>query len=429
MAKKIYDIKPPKVVRDSENGVKSIKVSVRKKKNSVKSLLPATPKIEKKRFPLKEIIFGGSIIIFLLGAYLYNKLPRADVQIWPKVDILTLQQKVTADKNVDTIDITKKVMPAKYLEVSEDSWQKFQATGVASNDSKASGTIKIYNKISPSTPFTLKAGTHFLSDSGKYFVTLAKVTIPAAKGKTPGAIDVKVQAEEVGPDHNIGSSKFSVPKLYGTAYYYSIWAESKTAMAGGYTGTVKKVSSDDIAQAKSVLTKKLLDQAENSLKSKISEDDVLLDGAISREVIDASSDVKPGLVADTFNESARVMVSALIFKRQDLEKFVKEYISSQLSESQNFLEKSLDINYKPDLIDIKKGSETINLTLSVKTYYIIDKPYLIDALPQKSAEEIKQIINQKYEGKISEVKTDFWPFWVNQVPTNKKRIMIDLNFE
>lgn len=382
-----------------------------------------------KKFPLKEVLAGGLIIVFLLGIYFYNKLPKADIQIWPRLDVLTLQEKIIADKTVNVIDLSQKIIPAQYIEQIEDSSQEFQATGITSNDSKSSGTIKIYNKINPASSFTLKAGTHFLSNSGKYFVTLSKVTIPQAQGKNPGSIEVKVQAEGVGDDYNIGSSKFSVPKLSGTTYYYSIWADSDKAMTGGYAKSAKKVTKDDILQAKEVLTKSLLIKAENSLRDKISPDYVLLPGAISKNVIDDKADVKADSMVDKFNESATVKVSALLFKKQDLEQFAKDDILSQLSDSKVFWEKSLDVKYDPELIDIKKGVETLNLQLSVKTYNSIDTNELINLIDRKSVDQIKGIFDEKYGNMISEIKINFWPFWVTKAPKDKNRIKIDLLFQ
>src|SRR3989344_8570527 len=288
MSKKIYDILPPKMIHKVEDATKSLSLGKKSKKRSKKN----SHQQSVKKFPLKEVLVGGSIIVFLLGIYFYNKLPKADIQVWPTLDTLTLQETIVADKNIDEVNLSGKLIPAQYIEQTETSQQEFQTTGIASNDSKASGTIKIYNKINPASPFTLKIGTHFLSNSGKYFVTLEKVTIPQAQGKNPGSIEVKVKAEEAGDDYNIGASKFSVPKLSGTTYYYSIWAESSKPMTGGYTGSAKKVTKDDIAQAKETLTKSLLSKAENSLRGRLSPDDVLLEGALSKSIVDSSSDVK-----------------------------------------------------------------------------------------------------------------------------------------
>ncbi len=442
--KKIYDITPPKVAYRVENTIKAMAANDKPKKAPKKtstilqspqpSKEPqsppplALPEHTKRRFPLKEIVIGGAAIVLLLCIYLYNSLPKADIEIWPKTEVLSLQENIKADKSVTAVDFEKKVIPAQYIEVEQDGSQQFQATGSASNDGKATGTIKIYNKISPATSFTLKIGTHFLSDSGKYFVTLDKVTIPGASGNTPGSINVKVQAEESGADYNIGASKFSAPKLSGTSYYYSIWAESTSAMSGGYTGKVKKVTNKDITNAKEALTKQLLEQAEKSLRDNLSDGDVILDGAIAKSVIDASADVKEGAVVDKFNEQAKVKVSALIFKKQDLESFAKQDILSQLPDTKKWLENSLDVSYSPQSVDITSGTETVNVQLSAKTYYRMDTTNMVDLLSMKSAVEIKQAIDQKYPDNIAELKVNFWPFWVKSAPTNKNRIKVNLNF-
>jgi len=426
MSKKIYDILPPKLINKVEDTLKDLSGAAKKKKSHRKTV---QERHKKRPFPSKEILIGGLVIVFLLGIYFYNKLPRVDIQIWPKTDNLTLQEKITADKAIDNIDLLGKIIPAQYIEQVEDSWQEFPATGIVPNDSKASGTIRIYNKISPSAPLTLKTGTHFLSDSGKYFVTLEKITIPGSQKKVPGSIEAKVQAKESGADYNIGPSKFSVPKLSGTDYYYSIWAESDKAMVGGYTGSLKKVTKDDISKAEGALTKKLLSQAENSLKNKLSQDDILLDGAISREVIEASSNIKTDSIIDKFNQSAKVKVSALVFKKQDLEKLAKDNILSQLSEDKSFLESSLNLTHNLDVVDLKDGKGKINLQISAKTYYDIDNNNLVDSVSKKSAGGIKEVIDEKYGDKISDIKINFWPLWVNKAPKNKNRIRINLIFE
>lgn len=425
MSKKIYDILPPKLVQKTTDEIQHLIGNNTKKKNRSGA---GRKKNISKRFPLREILVGGSVILFLLGAYFYNTLPKADIEIWPKVESATFQETIVSDKSSDLVDISKKVIPAQYIEESLDGSQEFQATGSASNDGKATGTIKIYNKINPSSPFTLKTGTHFLSDSGKYFLTLQKVTIPAAKGGVPGSIRVSVQAEESGANYNIGASKFSAPKLSGTPYYYTIWAESSSKMEGGYTGNVKKVTKDDILEAKNTLTKKLLSQAETSLRGKLSPDDVLLDGAIFKNVIDASAAVKADAIVDTFTERAKVKVSALVFRKQDLEKFAKEYVLSQLPDSKTFLDKNVNVEYESKTVNTQDGTQTFNLNVSVTTYDIIDPNDIVDFLANKSADQIKEVVDKMYGDAVANTEVHFWPFWVHKVPSNKDRVRVDLSF-
>lgn len=420
----MHDILPPSLAHKVENTIRSLSGNDKKKTHK-----GGKPQPKKGRFPLAEILVGVVVIGALFGVYAYIKLPKADIEIWPKVDTLTLAEKITVDTAQVLPNTTAHTIPGRYVELQKSASQQFPVTGSASNDGQATGTITIYNKIDPASPFTLIKGTHFLSDSGQYFVTLEKVVVPAAQKKVPGSVNVKVQAEQSGSDYNIGPSKFSVPKLNGTAYYYGVYGESKAAMAGGHTGKVKKVTDDNIQGAKDVVTKNALDQAEASLKSSLAPDEVLLDGAVTNSVINASSDAKPDTVADTFNETVNVKISAIVFKKQDAEALINNNIDSQLSSDKNLLEKSLQITYTSEVPDAKHKTMVVDVNSSAKTSYQINASDLMDVIALRSYDQVKQVVDQMYDGKVSELKVNFWPFWVHSTPEDRSRITISVHVE
>ncbi len=405
------------------------KTETRKRRVAPAAIQVLQKKVHKeRRFPVMEVAIGGGVVILLLAIYLFNSLPKSDIKIWPKVETLSFQEKITASKKVTAVDISKKMIPALYIEEVKEVTQSFPASGSASNNGKATGIIKIYNKISPSSPLSLKVGTHFLSDGEKYFVTLDKVTIPAISGKTAGSISVRVQAKEPGTSYNIGASKFSVPKLSGTAYFYSIWAESTEVMTGGYTGDVKKVTNADIANAKDVLTKKLLADAESALRARISEEYVLMDSALLKNVISATADKTANAIADNFNATAKVKVSALVFKKSDVAAFIKSDLAAQLPDGKNYLEKSLNIEYSADVVDMAGGTESLVIKVSYGMYVDIQKNDVVEFASRASASQIQQMISQKYGDGVYRTEVSFWPFWVKKAPSNKNRILVELNF-
>lgn len=426
----MHDILPPKPKDNAEDLRVPLTIHIQKDRGYYQENKSDS---KKRGFPWKEIVAGFLVLVFLLCGYLYIKLPRADIQIWPKIETINLSEKITADTSVEVQDALQKIIPAKYVEEEIENWQEFEATGSSSSDENASGVIRVYNKISPATSFTLIKGTHFLSDSGKYFITLEKITIPAATTKsgkvTYGFVDAKVQARESGADYNIGPSKFSIPKLNGTSYYYSIYGESTNDMAGGHTGTVKKVTDEDIQKAKEILTKKLLADAKDLLKSKLVSDEALLDGAAVESVLDASSDVKANTVTDTFHEQAKVKITALVFKKQDVEAILKDDLASQLSDDKKFLEGSLRASYELVTLDAKNGKLTFNGTSSMDAHYDVSSSDLVDLFSMKSGDQITKTVEQMYGGKISQLKINFWPFWVTKAPSNKNRITVNLHFE
>lgn len=426
MAKKIYDILPPKIAHKIEDSIKDFMGDDKKSKRRGRR------KKEVKNLFRPLLIIAG-IVLLIAAVYLFFKLPKANVEIWPKTEVLSFKQTLTIDKETDSIDLAKAVIPAQYLEEEKSGQEEFLSTGNASNEGKATGKIIIYNKIDPATTFTLKTGTHFLSDSGKYFLTLQKVVIPAAKkskGKiTPGSIEVKVEAAEGGESFNIKPAKFVVPKLFGTSSYYSIYAESKDPMVGGFAGKIKKVTDDDIQAAKDSLTKKLLAEAESALRNRISSDYMLPDNAILSETTEASSLAKSGAVADKFRYQAKVKISALAFKKSDLEKFAKDYIISLMPESKTMLDKSLDTTYVLQTVDMEDKKAALNIEFSAKIYDALDKNSLAPLFRNKTSSQINEIISDSLGDKISKVKINLWPFWVEKAPKSQKAINVELKFE
>lgn len=433
MAKKIYDIKPPKLTRQSEGQIKDFLDSDKVHIVKHASKKTGARRKKEKKFLWLKILSGAGVALLILMVYLFFKLPKANIEIWPNVDVLSFKQTISANSFADSVDLADAIIPAQYLEEEKSDNQDFPATGNASNDGKATGTITVYNKHDSLVPITLKVGTHFMSDSGKYFTILQKIVIPAGKkigGKIiPGSVDVAVEAVEGGDSYNIEPSKFVVPKLSGGAYYYSVYAESKITMTGGFAGKVKKVTDYDIQQAKDTLTKRLISEVENSLRNKVSAEYVLLNNAISSEVVDALSKTKSGTVIDNFTCQAKVKVIALVYKKADIEKFARDYIVSQMSDSNIILDKSFKIEQSASSVDIKKGKATIDLNFSAGTYQTIDRNILVSQIRNRTSSEINQIINDNLGEKISKVKVNLWPFWVTKSPNNQKVIQVNLKFD
>ena len=435
MARKIYDIKPPKIVREVEKGLKEFlgeekKTRPRKQEKSPARTSKARPVAAKEKrslwFPVSAVIF---VLVIIVGAYLFFTLPKADISMWPSVTTLSFKQVVTADKTATGIDSTKFVIPAQYFEASKTESQDFPATGNADNTGLASGTITVFNK---SGITSLKAGTHFMSDSGKLFVATNKIVLPLPKNSgskvTPGTVTVTVQAVEGGDSYNIAPANFSVPGLKGTADYYNIYATSSVAMAGGYAGKVKKVTDDDIQGANDILVKKATDEAIADLKGQVSSDYILLDGAISSSTVTASTPTKSGSVADKFTYQASVKASAIAFKKSDLDNLAKNYISSQVPQGDTLLDNSYQISYSAGAVDISGGKEMLNVNFSSGAYQNIDTNVAEISFMGKNASQINSVANSSFGGQISKVEINFWPFWVTSAPDNQNAVKVELKF-
>jgi hypothetical protein len=457
MAKKMYDILPPQKKKKAETGIK-YSMNGKKPRSARKTeKVEKIAKIEKtekkpiraerpqaaervstgtgKIFSMKNILIATGVLAVILCGVFYFKLQKVDVEILMKTETVSFEDKITADASKTNVVSEDKIIPAEYIEEVKDETQEFSATGKTASEGKAKGSITVYNKYTPVSPLTLKVGTHFLSDSGKYFISTSRIVIPAAKiqsGKTiPGSVEVEVVATEAGEDYNIKASNFSVPKLTGTAYYYSVYAESKEAMVGGFSEPKVQVTADDLKNANSDLTVKLLSDVETSLKNKISAnpDYILLDGAILKSVVETSASAKQGAIIEKFNQTAKVKASALVIKKSDLEAFAKEFILSQISDSKTVLNESLAFDYSLDNIDAKNNTMTVNLKFTGKGYLSVDQNKLISLFKKRSAGEIKETINNNLGEEAAKIEVKFWPFWTMKAPYDTNKIKIILSFE
>ena len=425
MAKKIFDIMPPEIWKRQQEGM----IHPKKKKRGLKK----EKSRKSKKFYLKEILISGALFFVLVSGFFYFKLPRVSVEIWPKTELLTSNEKITIATSANEVSLTDKLIPGQFVEIEKDLWQEYPATGTKSNEGKAKGTIRVYNKYNPPALLSLKAQTRFISDSGKVFRSLGKIYLPPAQIKggkvVPSWTDVEVMAAEAGEEYNIRSANFSVPGLSGTAWYYSVYAESSADMTGGFKSDSKQATEEDLQAAKEDLEKKILDGAESALREKITSDYVLLDGAISKNIFENSCLVKAGAEVEKFSCQAKARARALVFKESDLKKFAKGIIMGQVSKEKSLSEQSLNIKYSPDLINLDDGKIVLNLELSGKIYSSVNKYELSVLFKDKSSEQLEEIISNVLPQQTSQIKIKFWPFWVKKAPRDATRINVELKLE
>ncbi|MBU4274915.1 hypothetical protein KKE19_03850 [Patescibacteria group bacterium] len=427
MPKKIFDIIPPNLASDMENKIKNL-VGGKKTKKKIRKEGGG----KKPRLLAGVLVFSG-VFLLLAAIYLYFRLASLNVEIWPVTEVVSFKQKITIEKALEEVDLENNKIPAQFIEEEKEGWQEFPATGSGSKEGIAQGTIRVYNKYSPVAPVTLVAKTRFLSDSGKLFRSVSKINLPAAQIKNgkvvPSWVDIKVTAVESGEAYNIGSASFSIPGLSGTAYYYSVYAESTESMTGGYESELKVVTSDDIDGAKDGLLQKLFDDTEEALKNRVASSNlVLFNNALDKSTIESSCSVKAGAEIDKFNCTAKVKISALVAKEADLKKIAKNYIISQVPEQKTILEETLVLVYNPELIDLKLGSITLNSEISAKIYPAINTQEISLSFMGKNSSQISDIIYSKIGQEVSEIKIDFWPFWVKKAPNDQSKINVRLKF-
>ena len=416
MAKRIIDITPktPTTFREE------------KPKPPLEKTIPS-PLFTKKKW--WEIWWGAVFfILILVGIFCYFTLSKAKIEIWPVTEIKTFETKLTVANTAAKTDISNKIIPGEIFETEKLITEEFSSSGRALKEKKAEGVIRVYNNYSTLAQ-TLVVTTRFVSADGKLFRSTEKVTIPGGKyegGKLVASfVDIKVAADQAGPEYNIGPSTFSIPGFAGTDRYTKIYGKSFQDMTGGLKEEVPQVSQEDLEGAKKVLQERALKESETSLKEKISPEFILLEKAIDSEILETFSLARPKDELEKFKFQVKARSLALVFKKEDLEKFVRDFILSQIGETKKFSEKSLKLNYLPETIDLKLGKITLSLKLDTKIYSDIDQSNLKKALLGKSLAETKLFLENQPQ--ITKVEVKSWPFpWIKNVPKDVEKIEIKL---
>ncbi len=419
------------------------KIATESRKLKIRIALPklafpkiSIPKIKNLKFyPIvkaKKLWFFGLSVLILILIFCYFSLSKANIEIFPEAEVLTFKTQLIIDKTAESTSVLNKIIPGEIIEKEKTITEQFNATGNFLKARKAEGTIKIYNEYSTYDQILL-ATTRFVSTEGKLFRTPVRVTIPGGKyvegSFVPGEIDINVVAGEPGPEYNIGPTTFSIPGFAGTSRYTKFYAKSFQAMSGGSSEEASQVMQNDLERAEDELTKKVKEECQNLLQEELVQLSgySFLDKTVQTEISESSSLTEAGTEAENFNFKVSAKSETVAFKQDDFDNFVKEFIRSEIIEGKKIYEKSISIDYTPEIINMDSGKITLSLNISAKIYSDIDISTLKNGLRGKTILETKIFLEDQQ--KIIKANIKLWPFWVRKVPDSLDKINFVLNLD
>ncbi|MCX6765003.1 MAG: hypothetical protein NT148_00480 [Candidatus Nealsonbacteria bacterium] len=368
MPKKIFDIIPPDHKKEARKDIFEEKpVLIHKAVKNPDMIKEIAGQIERKEAETKRSVksekprmfkklFKGFLFLCLLVlvvgfiSIISGSLTaiKVKIKIWPKVENLSLTKDLTASLSQKEIDFEKAILPGQAVSSSKSLTEEFQATGKKTKEEKAKGTIHVYNSFSDASQ-SLVLGTRFVSADGKLFKTTSKQTIPGGTYKggklVAGEIDISVEAAEVGEAYNIGPTTFSIPGFAGTSKYTAFYGKSFSAMSGGAKKEVSVATQDDLDNADALLTDKAKKQGLDLLKTTLSNDLVLIDGAAVSDIKEKVFSVKASDEADKFSLKITVDSTGLAFKKADMESFAQSLVNSSISKENRIQDGSMQIGY------------------------------------------------------------------------------------
>lgn len=207
-----------------------------------------------------------TIAIVAVLFFLVNLFHSADVTVYPK----NASAQVNAELAIVDSENKKSESELVYktFEFTGDASEEITASGEEYVSEKASGTVTVYNKYTTKGQSLIK-NTRFEAPNGKIYRINETVTVPGYKtvaGEVkPGTLDVVVYADQPGTGYENGMVDFTIPGFKGQPQYDTFYAKAKTNISGGFVGTRKVVSAEQLKAAQNAVTEKLKTQLRQNL--------------------------------------------------------------------------------------------------------------------------------------------------------------------
>jgi len=375
----------------------------------------------------KFLVVFAIIALLITGLIGYLVLPKAEIIISPKYEIMKFDLSIIGSQDISQVDVSLNKIPIQEIEVSKTASKEFESTGEKQLNEKAKGFITVYNEYS-SSPQVLVATTRFESSNGKIFRIPNKITIPGAKiseGKImASSIEVEILADDSGEDYNIESSNFTIPGFKGTAKYAGFYAKSTSPMTGGSTGTIKVVSSEDLEKAKENLSEEIKNEVRQAFEEQIPTDLKIIESSLTEDIVTIST-VKEEAKTDKFTIEIKAIIKALLFKEKDIRNLIDLNVISMIPEGKEPISKTQKIQWGEPVISDENNEILFDLDIEENIAWKIDIDLLKENLLGLDEIEVRKYLSS--QTKIQESKVSFWPFWVKQIPKQKEKIEITID--
>ncbi len=379
---------------------------------------PPPPPRPRRSFSSRRTWVSALIGIVVLGFASLSFFGGATLSYEPRSSLVEFEgETFTANKTGET------GLLYSVVKLSGDKGVSVPASGEKAVSRKASGTIIVYNDAS-AEPQRLVENTRFESTSGKVYRIAQAISIPGKKNSGPGSIEVTVYADVAGADYNIDLTDFTLPGLRGTPRYETIYARSKTPMAGGFVGQEKSVSEEALRTAETDLRSNLTAELLTRAQAEVPEDFVLIPSL-------SSVQLEP-LPQSPSDEAGSVMVNmrgnlyGVMFKRSELAAFLSLQKAPVavgdpvVFESLEPLTFSMVGEAPLDLLS--RDQIDFSVTGSTRLVWKTDEVALQTALAGRDQSELSQIL-QNFPT-VEKAEAHIRPFWKSSFPDESGEIVV-----
>lgn len=356
-----------------------------------------------------------------------NFFASARIEVVPLTENIKLDSEFTATKEGGS-----GALIFHFMSLSEEKSKDVPATTEQSIQKKASGKVVIYNAYSAQSQRLIK-NTRLETSDHKTFRIDESVVVPGAKMNgaqvsAPGSVEAVVYADAPGKEYNIGLADFTIPGFKGDPRYAKFTARSKedSPISGGFSGTVKVPSPEDVTAAQKSLKDDLKSIAIEKARAQVPEGVTFFPGSM----VVKFEEVPQEFTAD---EKAKVVVKATVsvfFFDTDFltEKIVAsalpKYIGTPIALSNK---DSMAFTFT-DSVDsvVLSDLTTIRFRISGDAVFVgdIDSEKIAVGLVGKEKGALAEVINA--QSNIKKAIPTIFPPWKTTFPSSSAKISVKI---
>src|SRR3989338_5026714 len=368
---------------------------------------------------------AASVAVLAAAAGLLFFFSSTTVSVTPKSRTATLSAaQITARQVEDTSSATSSVLSYTLQTLDLEDSEVVEAQGTTRVETKASGSITVYNSYSTSVVRLVK-NTRFEAPGGLIFRAASDIVIPGKKGSVAGSVNITVVADQAGEKYNLGPvAKFTLPGLKSTAAMYSgVYAKSSAAMTGGFAGEQAGAEPGALDSAVALLRTKLETKAREAAVAQAKDGTSVFSGLIGITYESLPNTTEAG---DSVRIHQKARVTVPVFPARAFAQALMHAAFADVSDAPVTIKPSEDFYVRAAESEDEAQTGVLNVAVSGGVLFIwdTDTEALSKALAGKDSSVFQNIVNGYTS--IQEAHARITPFWRSTFPEDPADINIDV---
>ena len=365
------------------------------------------------------IVFASIIVLFFLFGNLLNK---ATITIQTTTQPVNASITLNLDTAAKSLNTANSTVPAVAQSTQKSSSQSVPTTGQVNNGNKATGSVTISVACS-STPPVVTSGLG-LSSGGVSFITQKSVTLTSCSCSTICTFsgEVPVIAVSGGANGNLSSgSKLSFNDQNHTNYS----ASNSSPFTGGTDNMVNAVSQNDINAATQNIGSQDTSSVKTALENQLKQAGLVpIAGTFNTGTANTVASPTLGSAGNQVTVTQTVTYTMLGVQQSYLSQLVTNSVNQQINTSQQSIVDDGVSTAQYNVIQSNETTAQVTMQATASVGAKLDTSTIKQEVAGKKTADVESTI--KSNPGVTNVTVKLSPFWVSSVPTDQKKIVINI---